>query len=172
MCHPSFCDWNNLSNYHINSDPSIFSYICSSTMAPIRVGLIGLGCVNEHTMLGGWGVNAHLRSIQALPNEYKVVAVANSTVESAQKSIEFHKLPAGTKAYGNPDDIAADPNVDLVVVSVNVARHYELTKPAIEHKKAVFVEWPLSVTTAQAERLASLAASKGVRTMVGLQGRA
>ena len=140
-------------------------------MAPIRVGLIGLAATTRVTMTGAWAVNAHLKSIQALPDEYELVAVANSSVESAQRSIEFHKLPATTKAYGRPEDIAADPNVDLVVVSVDANKHLQLAKPALLRKKMAFVEWPLGNSLAEAEELTKLAADAGVRSMVGLQGR-
>lgn len=140
-------------------------------MAPIRVGLIGLAAKDSAGMTGVWGVNAHLRSIQGLSEDYELVAVCNSSVESAQRSIEFHKLPAKTKAYGNPEDIAADPNVDLVVVSVEVTKHNFLTNPALHHKKSVFVEWPLGASVAEAEQVTKLAAENGVKTIVGLQGR-
>ncbi|KAF4629044.1 hypothetical protein G7Y89_g9105 [Cudoniella acicularis] len=143
-------------------------------MAPIRVGMIGLSVATETSgvgALGSWGVNAHLRSIQGLSDEYEIVAVANSTVESAQRSIEFHKLPENTKAYGNPEDIAADPNVDLIVISVEVRKHHLLAIPALKHKKSVFVEWPLGANLAQAEELTKLASANGVKNMVGLQGR-
>ena len=158
-------------------------------MAPIRVGLIGLAATTDISFVGAWGVNAHLRSIQRLSDEYELVAVANSSVESAQKSIDFHKLPSTTvskvidtsipaqynntfqAAYGRAEDIAADPNVELIVVSVSVSRHFELAKPAIEHKKDIFVEWPLATSPTQAEELTRLATANGVRTMVGLQGR-
>jgi predicted dehydrogenase len=140
-------------------------------MPPIRVGIIGLAATLDYAITGAWGVIAHLRSIQALSEEYEIVAVANSSVESAQRSIEFHKLPATTKAYGNPDDISADPNVDLVVVSVKVSDHLHLTKPALENQKSVFVEWPLGASVAEAEELTKLAAARGVKTIVGLQAR-
>lgn len=140
-------------------------------MAPIRVGIVGLGASDPSSyMPGSWGIFAHLRSLQAL-SAYEIVAVANSSVESAQRSIDFHKLPATTKAYGNPNDIVADPNVDLVAISVEVGKHYLLTKPALEHKKSVFVEWPLGVNVAEAEELTNLASANGVKTIVGLQAR-
>jgi predicted dehydrogenase len=141
-----------------------------SKMAPIRVGIICLGSSGT-TIKGNWGVAAHLRSIQGLADEYEIVAVANSTVESAQGSVETHKLAKSTKAYGNPEDIAADPNVELVVVSVEVRKHYFLTMPALSHKKDIFVKWPLAANMAEAEELTKLAAVNGVKTMVGLQAR-
>ncbi|KAF3014412.1 hypothetical protein E8E14_005481 [Neopestalotiopsis sp. 37M] len=140
-------------------------------MSKIRVGLIGLGTNTQPMTAGTWGISAHLRSIQALA-EYEIVAVANSSVDSARRSIEFHNLPPEIKAYGSPEDIAADPEVDLVVVSVNVEKHFYLAKPALEKGKDVFVEWPLGASVAEAEELTRLATSSNVRTMVGLQARA
>jgi predicted dehydrogenase len=140
-------------------------------MAPIRVGIIGLGAATELKITGTWGVFAHLRSIQALSSEYELVAVANSTVESAQRSIDFHKLPNTTKAYGNANDIAADPNVDLVVISVTVPRHHSLAMAVLKHKKSLFIEWPLAATVEQAEEMTRFALEKGVKTIVALQGR-
>ena len=113
-------------------------------MSPTRVGLIGLKPSTDGSLLGRWGIRGHLRSIQGLPSLYEIVAVANSTVESSQKSIEVHKLPTTTKAYGNAEDLAADPNVELVIISVEVRKHYELAMPALKHKKEVFVEWYVS----------------------------
>jgi predicted dehydrogenase len=110
-------------------------------MPPIRVGFIGLKPSTDGSLLGSWGVRGHLRSIQGLAGLYEIVAVANSTIESSRKSIEVHKLPTTTNAYGNAEDLAADPNVELVVISVEVRKHYELVMPALKHKKDVFVEW-------------------------------
>ena len=91
---------------------------------------------------------------------------------SAEASIAHHNLGVAVKAYGSPKDLADDPNVDMVVISVNVAKHFALAKPAILAKKDVFVEWPLGANTKEAEELTMLAKREGVKTMVGLQGRA
>lgn len=140
-------------------------------MAPIRVGILGLSNTKTFFGPGAWAVFAHLPSLKALPS-YEIVAIANSTVESARRSIEANHLPASTKAYGSPEDLANDPDVDLVVVSVRVGKHFELAKPALLHKKDVYVEWPLGASTAEAEELTRLAKDNGVRTIVGVQARA
>jgi predicted dehydrogenase len=140
-------------------------------MAPIRIGLIGLGATEPALGPGAWAVAAHLASFVPSPH-YEIVAVCNSTVESARRSIEYHKLPSTVKAYGNPEDIANDPNVDLVSVSVVVFSHFKVTKPALLAKKQVFVEWPLGVNSAEAEELAKLAKEANVKTIIGTQFRA
>lgn len=73
--------------------------------------------------------------------------------------------------YGDIDSLLADPDVDLVAISVKVPDHYALTKPALEANKSVFVEWPLAASLSQAEELTALARARGVRTLVGLQAR-
>lgn len=62
--------------------------------------------------------------------------------------------------------------MDLVVISVNVGKHLDLAKPALEKKKNVFVEWPLGAGLAHAEELTRLAESAGVQASVGVQARA
>jgi len=133
-------------------------------MSPIRIGFIGLSAS------GSWASIAHIQHLRVSP-DYKIVALANSSLESARAAIQAYSLPASTKAYASAEDIAKDPDVDLVVCSVNVAKHYALIKPALEHGKMAFVEWPLGRTLQEAEELTKLAKEKGVRTIVGLQGR-
>ncbi|KAL6834572.1 NAD(P)-binding protein [Trichoderma camerunense] len=126
-------------------------------MATIRVGFIGLTAGAGNGLgPGSWGVSALLPTFVLSPH-YEIVALCNSSVEAAEKSIKHHKLASSTKAYGNPEDIANDPDVDLVVVSVH---------------KQVFCEWPLGVNAVQAEEMVKLAERENVKTAVGLQLRA
>lgn len=138
-------------------------------MAPIRVGIIGLGAKEAGlNAVGSWAASALLPSFLNSPH-YEVTAVCNSSVESSQRSIDFHKLGPKVKAYGSPQDIANDPNVDLVAVSINVKHHYVVTKPALLAKKQVFVEWPLGASTAEAEELTQLAKDANLKTVIGTQ---
>lgn len=139
--------------------------------SPIRVGIIGLGAKAGSMVPGVWAARAHLPYLVSSP-DYLITAVCNSSASSAQASIDFHSLGSDVKAYGTPEDIANDPNVDLVVVTVRVGLHYVLTKPALLAGKDVFVEWPLAANIAEVEELTQLAKDKGVKTIVGLQARA
>ncbi|KAI0184396.1 putative oxidoreductase [Xylaria flabelliformis] len=146
-------------------------------MAPIRVGIIGLrpkpeGNPDVSGQPGYWAANAHLPGLLEMPEDYKIVAVCNSNLDSSTRAIKQYSLPESTKAYADPKDLANDPNVDFVVVSVNVGKHLELAKPALEKKKHVFVEWPLGAGMAATEELVKLADAAGVRTSVGVQARA
>jgi predicted dehydrogenase len=130
-------------------------------MAPIRVGIIGLSTT-------GWARKDHVPALSRLENDYKLVALSTSKEKSATEAGREY----GVKAYhGDPAQIAKDPNVDLVVVSVKTPMHKQSVWPAIEAKKDVFVEWPLGKTLAEAQEIADFARAQGVRTIVGLQAR-
>ncbi|KAK0380903.1 oxidoreductase family protein [Colletotrichum limetticola] len=139
-------------------------------MAPIRVGIIGLSAKEAVTGPGAWASIAILPSFKNSLH-YEIVALCNSSAEAARRSIEMHKLPSTTKAYGDVEQLASDPDVDLVVVSVVVTKHLAVTLPALANRKQVFVEWPLGASAQEAEQLTQLANSGGLKTIVGLQGR-
>jgi predicted dehydrogenase len=103
-------------------------------------------------------------------SHYKIVALQNSSKASAEASAKAYGL-ADVATYGSPDELAADPNVDMVIVSVKVPEHAALTEPALRAKKDVFVEWPLGRDLAEAERLTKLARENKIKTLVGLQAR-
>lgn len=67
-------------------------------------------------------------------------------------------------------DLANDPNVDLVVCSVRVDRHFLTVRPSLIAGKAVYVEWPLDRNLEVAQEMATLAAKHNARTIVGIQG--
>jgi predicted dehydrogenase len=114
--------------------------------------------------------SAHLPYLLVSPH-YKVVALCNSSVESAEAALKRHSLPSSTKTYGSPEDLANDPDVDLVVCCVRVDRHYDLMMPSIKAGKDVFVEWPLASNLRQAEEMQAAAKKSGSKTIVGLQAR-
>ena len=103
-------------------------------------------------------------------SHYRIVALQNSSKASAEAAAKKYNL-TDVATYGTPDELAADPNVDMVIVSVKVPQHRALTEPAIRAKKDVFVEWPLGRDLAEAEHLTNLASENKVRTFVGLQAR-
>ena len=136
-------------------------------MSPIRIGIIGLST----TATTSWASSAHLPYLKASNGKYAITALCNTSVDSAKKAIKAYGLPATTKAYSNPEDLAADRGIDLVVCSVRVDAHYPSVKPAILAGKAVYVEWPLASSVAQSSELYNLAQERDVRTMIALQGR-
>jgi predicted dehydrogenase len=131
-------------------------------MAPIRIGFVGLS-------KKGWGKLAHWPYLSKTSN-YKIVAICNSSKASSEAIIKELELPASTKAYGSPEELANDADVDLAVVSVKVPHPSAVLKPLLEAGKDIYVEWPLAFNLTEAEELAQLAKAKGVKSVVGAQG--
>ncbi|KAI9802538.1 MAG: hypothetical protein M1833_001610 [Piccolia ochrophora] len=136
-------------------------------MARIRVGIIGLSASAKTA----WASQAHLPALKALHTKYTITALCNSSVAKAKSAIKTYELPQTTKAYGDPQDLADDPDVDLVVCNTRVDLHYETIRPSIEKGKDVYVEWPLCSSLKDAQELNELAKQKGVKTVIGLQTR-
>ncbi|KAK7981976.1 oxidoreductase family protein [Apiospora saccharicola] len=137
-------------------------------MPPIKVALIGLSA-NAAT---SWAAKAHLPYLLSVEGraKYTIVALCNTTTTAAERAIAHFGLdPATTKAYGDPAALAADPDIELVVVSTRVDQHYSTVLPSLAVRKDAFVEWPLAENSQRAAELARVAAEKGSRTVVGLQ---
>ena len=132
-------------------------------MARIGVGIIGLSAT------GGWASIAHLPYLRQ-SDKYEIVALTNSSLDSSRQAIEAYGL-ANADPYDSVSEMAKSARVQLVVCAVAVFSHYSLIKPAILAQKDVYVEWPLGVTTQEAEELDRLARDSKVKTVVGLQGR-
>lgn len=139
-------------------------------MAPIRLGIIGL----SSSAVTSWASSAHLPYLLSPRGrtKYTIAALCNSSVEAAKAAIQTYGLDGTqTRAYGSPEALAADPDVDLVLCCTRVDTHYALIKPSVEAGKAVYVEWPLTHDVESSRALADLVTKKGVRSVVGLQGQ-
>ena len=130
----------------------------------IRVGIVGATVTQGGS---GWGANAHVPALKALP-DYELVAVCTSRDETAKASAEAFGAP---QWFSSMDAMVASPDIDFVVVCVRVPGHYELVMKSLNAGKATFCEWPLGADLKEAEEMANLAKQKSLRTMVGLQAR-
>jgi len=132
-----------------------------------KTGRIGVGIIGASPDRG-WAASAHIPALRALPT-YELRALSTSRRESAEAASRQFGVPL---AFDNAAELAARPEVDLVVVSVKVPTHRELVTAALQAGKDVYCEWPLGNGLAEAEELAALARARGVRAIVGLQARA
>jgi predicted dehydrogenase len=140
-------------------------------MAPIKIGLIGLSTSSKAT---NWAVLAHLPYLQSPQGKahYEIIALCNSSLESAQRSVKHFNLSSSIKTYGSAEDLAADPDIELVVNVTGVKSHYEVLLPVLKAGKNVYTELPLASNITQMRELVALAEEKGVKTIFGLQGQA
>jgi predicted dehydrogenase len=127
----------------------------------LRVGLIGANVTR------GWSPRAHLPALLALP-DIELAAVCTAHEDTARESAAKFGAPM---AFHSHQEMLKRADIDVIGVSVRVPLHYELTMAALEAGKHVYTEWPLGANLQEAEKMADLALRKGVRTMVGLQGR-
>ncbi|KAJ2913646.1 hypothetical protein MD484_g6747, partial [Candolleomyces efflorescens] len=139
---------------------------------PIKVGFIGL---SNH----GWASYALTPSITqstSLRETFNLQAVSTTSKASAQETAKkWGKIVGHAIEHYHTDDatrsIAEDTNLDMVVVSVNTMRQRSALLPVIEAGKDFFVEWPAGRGLSETLEIADAAKKRGVRTMVGLQGR-
>ncbi|WP_027346171.1 Gfo/Idh/MocA family protein [Hamadaea tsunoensis] len=131
----------------------------TSDYKPLGVGIVGLSADL------GWAMRAHVPALRAVDG-FELRGLAATTPEAAARAGSAYEVPL---AFSSVEQLAAHPDVDLVVVSVRVPRHRELILPALAAGKMVYCEWPLAVDTAEAEQLAKVADEQGVRTATGLQ---
>jgi predicted dehydrogenase len=132
--------------------------------AKIRVGIVGATVTPGGS---GWGANAHVPALQALP-DFELKAVCTAHQETAQASAAAF---GAELAFHDFEAMIAHPDIDLVAVVVRVPGHHGLVMSALEAGKAVFCEWPLGASVAEAEDMANLARVRSVSTAVGLQAR-
>lgn len=127
----------------------------------IGVGIVGLSAS------GGWAAAAHVPAVATLDG-FELRGLVGSTAASAVAAGEKFGV---SKAFDNVDDLVAQPEVDLVVVTVKVPEHRRLVSSAIAAGKAVLCEWPLGNGLAETTQLAHAARAAGVPAFVGLQAR-
>ncbi|RMZ91247.1 hypothetical protein DV736_g1545, partial [Chaetothyriales sp. CBS 134916] len=109
----------------------------------------------------GYGLSAkifHIPFINAV-SDFKLYAVVQ---RSPKPDDDAGKDWPGIKLYRSAEELCADPDVDVVVITTAPVAHFELTKLAIENGKNVIVEKPFTPTSKEAFELADLANSKGV----------
>ena len=105
----------------------------------IQLGIIGLSADQQ-----AWATMTHVVPLEGEPlnRYYDIKTIGTSSPEPAKAAAKAFGVPE-EKAYSKPVDMANDKDVDMVVVSVKVPLHHQLTLPALQAKKDVFVEWPL-----------------------------
>jgi predicted dehydrogenase len=130
----------------------------------IRVGIVGATVTQGGS---GWGANAHVPALKALPH-FELKAVCTSHEDTAKASAAAFGAERAFHRFG---DMAADPDVDLIVVCVRVPGHRDLVMAGLQAGKAVLCEWPLGANLAEAEEMAGLASQRSLKTIVGLQAR-
>jgi predicted dehydrogenase len=126
----------------------------------IRVGVLG---ANPAT---SWAAAAHFPALASL-DDFTVTAVATTKTASAREAATAF---GATHAFTSAAELAACPDVDLVVVSVKSSAHAPAVRAALAEGKHVLCEWPLGADVEESAELTATAARAGVVNAIGLQG--
>lgn len=131
-------------------------------MKKIKVGIVGLQPGRS------WAALAHIPALQHLSDDFEIAGVANSGIESSRAAAAACGIPV---AYDSVSDMAASPDIDLIVVTVKVPGHFSVLREVLHAGKHVYCEWPLGKNLQEAEALAALAREKNVLAVTGTQAR-
>ncbi|AEB08129.1 Gfo/Idh/MocA family oxidoreductase [Desulfobacca acetoxidans] len=115
------------------------------------IGLIGLGY---------WGKNI-LRNLYDLGALHTACDSDPETI--AQRRKQFSQVEY-TQSFG---DLLQNPEIRAIAIAAPAAKHFELTKLALNAGKDVFVEKPLALTVKEGEELVHLAQKNQRILMVG-----
>ena len=73
---------------------------------------------------------------------FKFVAVAEWKLDQAKKFAQRHGIP---KAYGGFEQLAQDPEVEIVYIAIVNPYHYSMAKLMLENGKHVLIEKPMTL---------------------------
>jgi predicted dehydrogenase len=119
---------------------------------PVRVGVIGLGY---------WGPKL-ARNLHSLPG----VEMAMASDLRKERLDDLKRNYVDIALTQNYRDLLND-GLDAVVIATPVYTHYQLAREALLAGKHVFVEKPLTTSSAEGVELIELARQKNLRLMVG-----
>lgn len=140
-----------------------------SDSLPLNVAIIGLSA----SAVTSWAATGHLPYLLSENGRkyYTIVALCNSSEDAARRAIQHYNLPSTTRAYGNPEDLAKDTNIDFVICNTRVDKHFETIMPSILAGKDIYVEWPVASTLNDTNKILQAAEEHKIKVAVGLQGR-
>lgn len=114
----------------------------------MKMGILGAGNI----------AGTMARTIREMP-QVTSWAVAARDLGRAQ---EFAKEYGFERAYGSYEELASDPELDLIYIATPHSLHYEHARLCIEHGKHVLVEKAFTQNAAQAKKLLAYAKEKKV----------
>jgi len=115
---------------------------------PVKIGIIGCGNISGIYFKAG-------KTFEILD----IAACADIDLARARAKAQEHGVPKAC----TPEELLADPDIQIVVNLTIPNAHYSVCKAALEAGKHVHVEKPLSITRDEGQALLALAASKRLR---------
>ncbi|KAJ7591200.1 NAD(P)-binding protein [Mycena floridula] len=126
---------------------------------PIRTCCVGVG-------LGG--LTFHCSFIIALPELFTLHSVLERNPQNGGKLQQRYGV--AVKIHNNIEQVLADDEIELVVVTTPNQTHFSIAKACLEAGKHVLIDKPVTTTSTEAKELGAIAISKGL-TVYGFQNR-
>ena len=124
----------------------------------LKVGVIGLGRLGR----------VYVRDLAARIPETTVSAVADTDLSLAENIAREFDVP---KAYGSPDELMSDRDVDAVVIVSPTHTHREIVIAAARAGKPTFCEKPPALTLAECAAMSDAVERSGVFFQMGFMRR-
>ncbi|MEJ7842868.1 MAG: Gfo/Idh/MocA family oxidoreductase [Rubrobacter sp.] len=126
-------------------------------MSPVRWGILGAGSI----------AGRFAEALAALP-EAETLAVGSRSQDSADRFAGAHGF---SRAYPTYEDLAADPDVDVVYVATPHPFHAGNVELCLRAGKAVLCEKPFTMNAAEARRIVGIARGRNLFLMEGMWTR-
>lgn len=98
--------------------------------APIRVGFVGLNAAK------GWAIKTHYPAILQLSSQFQITALYSPKIETSIATIQRLKLSNAT-AFPTLESFASSSTIDMIVIAIQVASHYDVVMPLLEFSKII-----------------------------------
>jgi dihydrodiol dehydrogenase / D-xylose 1-dehydrogenase (NADP) len=115
----------------------------------------------------GWIAEKFVRDLAFVSNG-ECIAVGSRTVESALDFAGKYGIP---RAYGSYEELAQDPDVDVIYIGTPHPYHKDNTLTCLRAGKAVLCEKPFTINAAELQEMVDLAREKGLFLMEGMWTR-
>ncbi|MFA5570708.1 MAG: Gfo/Idh/MocA family protein [Sphaerochaetaceae bacterium] len=126
-------------------------------MKKLRCGAIGLGRLGLR----------HALNIAQVP-QAQLVAVSDVSQGSLDRFTQYY---ADVDTYLNYEELLSRDDIDAVVITTSTSTHAEVLRKAIEAKKAIFLEKPISLDVQEARELTALAEKTNSFVQLGFMRR-
>jgi predicted dehydrogenase len=125
---------------------------------PVRLGDVGCGFMAQ---------KVHLPNFASIPG-CALVALAEVRPKLRERVADRYRVP---RRYESHEQLAADPEIEAVGLSAGFIAQGEMAADLLRAGKHVYMEKPMAVSVAQAERMLEAARAGGARLMVAYMKR-
>ncbi len=130
-------------------------------MTKIKVGLVGLGEIAQIV---------HLPILQEYSDKFEIAALCDISQELLAALGERYNVVSQSR-YTDYHDIAAQGDLDALLVLNSDEYHTDSALAALQHRKHVLIEKPMCLTRQEAEAIIKARDEAGVQVMVGYMRR-